>query len=102
MSPLARRKTAACFVPASPCAQSPPIAFPRPGPGGAPPSVRASAAESFSAAGPGESTTDLAWDGHAAIFECGDRLAETARFPRETSLGRGDVGMGPHEQKRLA
>jgi NAD+ synthase (glutamine-hydrolysing) len=26
--------------------------------------------------GPGESTTDLAWDGHAAIYECGDQLAE--------------------------
>ena len=43
-------------------------------------SARAIAAYAYSAAGPGESTTDLAWDGHAAIYECGDRLAETERF----------------------
>ena len=41
-------------------------------------SARASAAYAYSASGPGESTTDLAWDGHAAIYECGDQLAESA------------------------
>jgi NAD+ synthase (glutamine-hydrolysing) len=32
-------------------------------------SARASAAYAYSASGPGESTTDLAWDGQASIFE---------------------------------
>jgi NAD+ synthase (glutamine-hydrolysing) len=36
----------------------------------------------YSAAGPGESTTDLAWDGHAMIAENGVMLAETERFSR--------------------
>src|SRR5690606_14031522 len=31
------------------------------------------AAYLYSAAGPGESTTDLAWDGHALIYENNDR-----------------------------
>ena len=48
-------------------------------------SARAIAAYAYSAAGPGESTTDLAWDGHAAIFECGDQLAESERFPRQST-----------------
>ena len=36
-------------------------------------SARCIAAYAYSAAGPGKSTptTDLAWDGHAAVFECG-------------------------------
>ena len=64
-------------------------------------SMRAIAAYAYSAAGPGESTTDLAWDGHAAIFECGDRLAETARFPRESALVSADVDMGRITQERM-
>ena len=38
------------------------------------------AAYLYSAAGPGESTTDLAWDGHALIYENNDLLAEAERF----------------------
>src|SRR5437867_1209917 len=38
------------------------------------------AAYMYSAAGPGESTTDLAWDGHALIYENNDLLAEAERF----------------------
>src|SRR5207253_9050498 len=38
------------------------------------------AAYLYSAAGPGESTTDLAWDGHALIYENSDLLAEAERF----------------------
>jgi NAD+ synthase (glutamine-hydrolysing) len=38
--------------------------------------MRAIAAYAYSASGPGESTTDLAWDGHAAIYELGDSLVE--------------------------
>ncbi|MGE5771793.1 MAG: NAD(+) synthase [Hyphomicrobiales bacterium] len=64
-------------------------------------SARAIAAYAYSAAGPGESTTDLAWDGHAAIFECGDRLAETERFPRGSTLITGDVDLGRIRQERI-
>lgn len=38
------------------------------------------AAYMYSAAGPGESTTDLAWDGQAIIYENDHLLAETERF----------------------
>jgi NAD+ synthase (glutamine-hydrolysing) len=64
-------------------------------------SLRAIAAYAYSAAGPGESTTDLAWDGHAAIFECGDPVAETERFPKESQLITGDVDLGRIRQERM-
>jgi NAD+ synthase (glutamine-hydrolysing) len=64
-------------------------------------SMRAMAAYAYSAAGPGESTTDLAWDGHAAIFECGDCLAETERFPRRSTLVNADVDLGRIRQERM-
>src|SRR5207249_8202734 len=44
------------------------------------------AAYLYSAAGPGESTTDLAWDGHALIYENNDLLAESERFAREEQV----------------
>ncbi|MBS0410613.1 MAG: NAD(+) synthase [Proteobacteria bacterium] len=43
-------------------------------------SARTFSAYIYTAAGPGESTTDLAWDGQNGIFECGDLLAESERF----------------------
>lgn len=43
-------------------------------------SMRAVAAYVFSAAGPGESTTDLAWDGQGFIYELGDLVKESTRF----------------------
>jgi NAD+ synthase (glutamine-hydrolysing) len=45
----------------------------------------------FSAAGPGESTTDLAWDGQGSIYEAGDLLAETGRFEWEAELAVADI-----------
>jgi NAD+ synthase (glutamine-hydrolysing) len=44
-------------------------------------SARCLAAYLYAAAGAGESTTDLAWDGQASVFENGVVLAETERFP---------------------
>ncbi len=44
-------------------------------------SARCSAAYVFAAAGQGESTTDLSWDGQTMVYECGDLLAEGERFP---------------------
>lgn len=54
-------------------------------------SMRAFAAYVYSAAGPGESTTDLSWDGQGMIHELGDLLAESTRFPTEPELTVADV-----------
>ena len=43
------------------------------------------AAYIYTAAGQGESTTDLAWDGHAMIHENGNLLAESERFMMQNS-----------------
>lgn len=64
-------------------------------------SARAIAAYAYSAAGPGESTTDLAWDGHAAVFEYGDLLAETERFPTAAVIATADVDLGRIRQERM-
>ncbi|HET8656001.1 MAG TPA: NAD(+) synthase [Longimicrobiaceae bacterium] len=59
------------------------------------------AAYLYSAAGPGESTTDLAWDGHALIFENDDLLAESERFaPREQVIAA-DVDLERLRQDRM-
>ena len=54
-------------------------------------SMRCSAAYVYSAAGPGESTTDLAWDGQATIHELGAELACTERFPLKSQMAVADV-----------
>jgi len=54
-------------------------------------SSRCIAAYVFSAAGPGESTTDLAWDGQGSVYELGDLLAESSRFVRDPELAVADV-----------
>ncbi|MFO1209124.1 MAG: NAD(+) synthase [Amaricoccus sp.] len=57
-------------------------------------SARAVAAYAYSAAGPGESTTDLAWDGQGVIHEFGELLAESERFPTGPQLTVADVDTG--------
>jgi NAD+ synthase (glutamine-hydrolysing) len=52
---------------------------------------RCLAAYIFSAAGPGESTTDLAWDGQGSIYELGELLAETGRFDWTSELAVADI-----------
>jgi len=64
-------------------------------------SARCLAAYAYSAAGPGESTTDLAWDGHAAVYELGDKLAETERFPTGSVLIVADVDLDRIRAERL-
>ncbi len=54
-------------------------------------SLRCQAAYLYSAAGPGESTTDLAWDGQATIHELGALLAQTDRFPATAQMAVADV-----------
>ncbi len=47
----------------------------------------------YTAAGMGESTTDLAWDGQALIYENGDMLAESERFATGERLIMADVDL---------
>src|SRR3954471_24462923 len=54
-------------------------------------SIRCSAAYVYAASGPGESTTDLAWDGQSAVYELGELLAESNRFDMEPELCVADV-----------
>ena len=54
-------------------------------------SSRCCAAYVYAASGPGESTTDLAWDGQSAIYELGELLAESGRFDMEPELAVADV-----------
>jgi NAD+ synthase (glutamine-hydrolysing) len=63
-------------------------------------SAKCIAACAYSAAGPGESTTDLAWDGHALIYENGERLAESQRFPLEPGIVTADVDLDHLRQER--
>ncbi len=55
----------------------------------------------YSAAGPGESTTDLAWDGHAMIAENGRMLAESERFSREPQLIASEIDLELLSQERM-
>jgi NAD+ synthase (glutamine-hydrolysing) len=64
-------------------------------------SSRCIAAYAYSAAGAGESTTDLAWDGQAGIFECSDMLAETERFSPDPEIAVADVDLGRIRQERM-
>ena len=63
-------------------------------------SGRCVAAYLYSAAGPGESTTDLAWDGHALIYETSELLAESERFAAEEHLIAADVDLEKILQER--
>jgi len=54
-------------------------------------SMRCQSAYVYSAAGPGESTTDLAWDGQATIHELGALLAQTMRFATSSQMAVADV-----------
>ena len=54
-------------------------------------SMRCQAAYVFAAAGPGESTTDLAWDGQAMIYELGQLLGASERFPAQSQMVVADV-----------
>ncbi len=64
-------------------------------------SARCSAAYVFAAAGQGESTTDLSWDGQTMVYECGDLLAEGDRFPDGPRRAIADVDLDRIRQERL-
>src|SRR3954464_8463666 len=64
-------------------------------------SARCLAAYLYSASGLGESTTDLAWDGHAIIYENGTLLAESRRFLNEPQIVLADVDLGRLQADRM-
>ncbi|MGZ5565851.1 MAG: NAD(+) synthase [Limisphaerales bacterium] len=64
-------------------------------------SAKCIAAYLYSAAGPGESTTDLAWDGHAMIYENGELLAESQRFSDSGQVIMADVDLERLVQERM-
>ena len=55
----------------------------------------------YAAAGEGESTTDLSWDGQTMIWENGVLLAETERFPDGPRASVADVDLDLLRQERL-
>ncbi|GAA2362195.1 NAD(+) synthase [Dactylosporangium salmoneum] len=63
-------------------------------------SSRCLAAYVYSAAGLGESTTDLSWDGQTMIYENGSLLAETERFPDGPRRSVADVDLDLLRQER--
>jgi len=64
-------------------------------------SARCLAAYVYAAAGGGESTTDLAWDGQTMIWENGRLLAESERFPNGPRRSVADVDLGLLRSERL-
>jgi len=64
-------------------------------------SARCLAAYLYAAAGEGESSTDLSWDGQTMVYECGDLLGETERFPTGARRTVVDVDLDRIRQERL-
>jgi NAD+ synthase (glutamine-hydrolysing) len=64
-------------------------------------SARCLAAYAYAAAGQGESSTDLSWDGQTMVYECGQLLAETERFPEGPRRSVADVDLMRIGQERL-
>ena len=64
-------------------------------------SARCLAAYVYAAAGAGESSTDLAWDGQTMIWENGRLLAQSERFPKGPRHSVADVDLGLLRSERL-
>jgi len=64
-------------------------------------SARCIAAYLYAASGPGESTTDVAWDGHAMIYENGNLLSESLRFSRKPQIVYADIDLDRLAQDRM-
>ncbi|WP_448256615.1 NAD(+) synthase [Microbacterium aurum] len=64
-------------------------------------SFRCLAAYAYAAAGQGESTNDVSWDGQTMIYEAGNLLAETERFPDGPRTAYADVDLDRLRQERL-
>ncbi|HOJ51469.1 MAG TPA: NAD(+) synthase [Syntrophales bacterium] len=64
-------------------------------------SARCVAAYLYTAAGSGESTTDLAWDGQALVYENGTCLAESERFAFKSQIIFADIDLDRLIQDRM-
>jgi len=64
-------------------------------------SARCLAAYVYAAAGEGESTTDLAWDGQTMVWENGVCLAQSERFPKGERRSVADVDLELIRSERL-
>ncbi|OKL50321.1 NAD(+) synthase [Boudabousia marimammalium] len=64
-------------------------------------SSRCAAAYLYSAAGEGESTTDLAWDGQTMIYENGRLLAESERFAAGITYSISDIDVERLHSERM-
>ena len=64
-------------------------------------SARCLSAYLYASAGVGESTTDMAWDGQALIYECGDLLVESERFADGSHWISADVDLERVSRERM-
>jgi len=64
-------------------------------------SARCLAAYLYSSAGMGESSTDLAWDGQALIYEKGELLAQSERFLEQAHIIYADVDLERLSRDRM-
>lgn len=64
-------------------------------------SARCVAAYLYGSAGEGESTNDMAWDGHALICENGECLAETERYAGGSQVITADVDLERLQHERM-
>ncbi len=64
-------------------------------------SARCLAAYLYAAAGQGESSTDLSWDGQTMIYENGELLAQSERFPEGPRASVADIDLDRLRQERL-
>jgi NAD+ synthase (glutamine-hydrolysing) len=64
-------------------------------------SARCVAAYLYTSAGVGESTTDMAWDGQALIYENGELLAQSERFQDDSHLLFADIDLERLSRERM-
>jgi NAD+ synthase (glutamine-hydrolysing) len=64
-------------------------------------SARCLAAYLYAAAGSGESTTEVSWDGQCMVCENGAVLAESERFPGGDAMAVADVDLDRLRQERM-
>lgn len=64
-------------------------------------SARNLSAYVYAAAGMGESTNDVSWDGQTMVYEAGDLLAETERFPLGARFSVADIDLDRLRQSRV-
>src|SRR3546814_11727488 len=55
----------------------------------------------YTSAGPGESSTDLSWDGQSMIYELGDELAQSERFRDQGDILYADIDVQRLRLERL-